>query len=118
MDLIAITLQGIVLTSLNSCTVWLTGLSGSGKTTLANALKLSFENQGKLSLVLDGDHRFFEVYLNTPITICENRDPKLLYKNARIGKISNFHWNFSRLRSTTSPMLDTKYFLVERRWLC
>jgi bifunctional enzyme CysN/CysC len=33
---------------------------------------------------------FMEVYVNTPIEVCEVRDPKLLYKKARAGKISGF----------------------------
>ena len=33
---------------------------------------------------------FVEVYVNTPIGICEERDPKGLYKLARAGKIAEF----------------------------
>jgi len=33
---------------------------------------------------------FFEVYVNTPITECEKRDVKGLYKKARMGEIKNF----------------------------
>ena len=33
---------------------------------------------------------FIEVYLDTPLAICEERDPKGLYKKAREGKIPNF----------------------------
>ncbi len=32
--------------------------------------------------------RFFEIYVNTSIEVCEKRDPKGLYKHARDGKIS------------------------------
>ena len=34
--------------------------------------------------------RFIEVYLNTPIEVCEKRDPKGLYKKARAGEITHF----------------------------
>lgn len=34
--------------------------------------------------------KFFEVYINTPIEICEVRDPKQLYRLARQGDIPNF----------------------------
>lgn len=34
--------------------------------------------------------QFFEVYVNTPIEICEVRDPKQLYRLARKGTIPNF----------------------------
>jgi adenylylsulfate kinase len=33
---------------------------------------------------------FLEVYMRIPIEICEERDPKGLYKAARAGKIKNF----------------------------
>jgi bifunctional enzyme CysN/CysC len=33
---------------------------------------------------------FIEVYVNAPLSICEERDPKGLYKKARAGTISNF----------------------------
>lgn len=34
--------------------------------------------------------KFYEVYVNTPIEICEVRDPKQLYRLARSGDIPNF----------------------------
>ena len=33
---------------------------------------------------------FIEVYVNAPLTVCETRDVKGLYKKAREGQISNF----------------------------
>lgn len=33
---------------------------------------------------------FVEVFVDTPLEVCESRDPKGLYKLARAGKISNF----------------------------
>ena len=35
--------------------IWMTGLSGSGKTTIANGLKNKFFEEGRVSIVLDGD---------------------------------------------------------------
>ncbi|WP_338884569.1 MULTISPECIES: adenylyl-sulfate kinase [Xenorhabdus] len=34
--------------------------------------------------------RFIEVYVDTPLEICEARDPKGLYKKARAGELRNF----------------------------
>jgi len=34
--------------------------------------------------------RFFEVFVDTPIGVCEERDPKGLYKKARSGEIKGF----------------------------
>ena len=36
------------------------------------------------------DGEFIEVFVDTPIEICEQRDPKGLYKKARAGEIKNF----------------------------
>jgi adenylyl-sulfate kinase len=33
---------------------------------------------------------FFEVFVDTPIEVCEQRDPKGLYKKARAGEIADF----------------------------
>lgn len=33
---------------------------------------------------------FIEVYVNAPLEVCEQRDPKGLYKKARAGEIRNF----------------------------
>lgn len=37
-----------------------------------------------------GDDSFFEVFVDTPIEVCEQRDPKGLYKKARAGEIQQF----------------------------
>ncbi len=37
-----------------------------------------------------GEENFIEVFVNTPIGVCEERDIKGLYKKAREGKIKNF----------------------------
>ena len=49
-----------------------------------------FKNQRDNSRKLFDKNEFVEVYLNTPIDICEKRDPKGLYKKARSGLIKDF----------------------------
>ncbi|CDH24215.1 adenylyl-sulfate kinase [Xenorhabdus bovienii] len=39
---------------------------------------------------LMGEDRFIEVFVDTPLAICEARDPKGLYKKARAGELLNF----------------------------
>jgi adenylylsulfate kinase len=34
--------------------------------------------------------QFIEVFIDTPLEVCESRDPKGLYKKARAGEIKNF----------------------------
>lgn len=38
----------------------------------------------------DANLPFFEVFINTPLELCESRDPKGLYKKARAGEIKGF----------------------------
>ena len=40
------------------------------------------------NLLEEGD--FIEVFIDTPLRVCEKRDPKGLYKKARKGEIKNF----------------------------
>ncbi|KAB8305238.1 adenylyl-sulfate kinase [Erwinia endophytica] len=37
-----------------------------------------------------GEGRFIEIFVDTPLEICEARDPKGLYKKARAGELRNF----------------------------
>ena len=37
-----------------------------------------------------GDDSFFEVFCSAPLEVCEERDPKGLYKKARAGEIKGF----------------------------
>jgi adenylylsulfate kinase-like enzyme len=37
-----------------------------------------------------GAGNFLEVHLDAPIEVCEERDPKGLYKRARLGEIAGF----------------------------
>jgi bifunctional enzyme CysN/CysC len=49
-----------------------------------------FEKERRLAREIAGDIDFTEVYVDTPLEICEQRDPKGLYKRARAGEIKNF----------------------------
>ena len=46
------------------------------------------DRDGVRALMADGD--FAEVFIDTPVELCEERDPKGLYKKARAGEIPNF----------------------------
>lgn len=47
--------------------------------------------------------KFVEVYVETPLTVCEQRDPKNLYQRARQGKINNFTGIDSRYEAPETP---------------
>ena len=49
---------------------------------------------------------FIEVHLNTPIEVCEKRDPKGLYSKARRGLIANFTGIDSEYETPESPELS------------
>lgn len=55
-----------------------------------------------------GNERFMEVYIDTPIEICSNRDPKGLYKKAYAGEIQNFTGISSPYESPEKPELIIK----------
>jgi len=49
-----------------------------------------FISERRLARRLVEDGEFIEVFVNTPLELCEKRDPKGLYKKARAGEIANF----------------------------
>ncbi len=52
------------------------------------------------------DLRFLEVYVNTPLAVCESRDPKKLYAKARSGEIPNFTGISAPFESPESPEIE------------
>ncbi|MEM9589057.1 MAG: adenylyl-sulfate kinase [Planctomycetota bacterium] len=167
------------------CVVWFTGLSGCGKSTIANELDRQLHQQGRSTMLLDGDNirhglcappaalldehgqafserfglgfgeidreenirrighvagllasaglitltafvspyrrdrmrvkqivnsggglgDFVEVFVDTPLEICEQRDPKGLYKKARAGEIKHFTGIDDPYEAPTSPAI-------------
>ncbi len=51
---------------------------------------------------------FIEVYIDTPINICEQRDPKGLYKKARAGEIKDFTGIDSNYDVPVKPEIHVK----------
>lgn len=49
------------------------------------------------------EKQFLEVFIDTPLEICEQRDPKGLYKKARKGEIKNFTGIDSEYEAPVSP---------------
>jgi bifunctional enzyme CysN/CysC len=64
-----------------------------------------FEKERRLAREIAGDIAFTEIYVDTPLEICEARDPKGLYKKARAGEIKNFTGIDSPFEAPTSPEL-------------
>ena len=55
-----------------------------------------------------GEELFFEVFINTPLEACENRDVKGLYKKARAGVIKNFTGIDAPYEAPENPDLEIK----------
>lgn len=55
-----------------------------------------------------GEDNFFEIYTNTPIEVCEQRDIKGLYAKARAGLIKNFTGVDSPYEEPVSPDVELK----------
>jgi adenylylsulfate kinase len=55
-----------------------------------------------------GKENFFEVYVNAPIEVCEERDVKDLYKRARKGEIKNFTGIDSPFDPPSNPDIEIK----------
>ena len=53
-----------------------------------------------------GSDDFFEVYVSTPLEVCEQRDPKGLYKKARTGVIKDFTGISAPYEAPLKPNLD------------
>ena len=64
-----------------------------------------FENERRLAREIAGEIAFTEVYVDTPLEVCEARDPKGLYKRARAGEIKNFTGIDSPFEPPTAPQL-------------
>jgi len=48
---------------------------------------------------------FLEIYVNTPLEVCESRDPKKLYKKARAGELKSFTGIDSAYEEPSKPDL-------------
>jgi adenylylsulfate kinase len=55
-----------------------------------------------------GTEDFIEIYINTPLAICEKRDVKGLYKKARSGAIKGFTGIDSPYEPPINPALEIK----------
>ncbi|GGI98690.1 adenylyl-sulfate kinase [Shewanella hanedai] len=52
--------------------------------------------------------QFIEVFIDSPLAVCEQRDPKGLYKKARSGEIKNFTGIDSAYEAPISPEVHVK----------
>ena len=58
-----------------------------------------------MARALFNEGEFFEIFVDTPLDVCEQRDPKGLYKKARKGEIKNFTGIDSAYEAPDNPDL-------------
>ena len=54
------------------------------------------------------EDEFIEVFIDTPLEVCESRDPKGLYEKARAGEIPNFTGISSPYEAPSHPEIHVK----------
>ena len=64
-----------------------------------------FESEREKVKKLIGEESYFEVYVDCPIEVCEERDVKGLYRKARMGQIKNFTGIDSPFESPKNPTI-------------
>jgi bifunctional enzyme CysN/CysC len=64
-----------------------------------------FQAEREMARELVGPDEFIEIFVDTPLEICEQRDPKGLYKKARRGELRNFTGLDSPYEPPSNPEL-------------
>jgi bifunctional enzyme CysN/CysC len=64
-----------------------------------------FRSEREMARSLLEAGEFVEIFIDTPLNICEQRDPKGLYKKARAGEIANFTGIDSNYEAPIDPEL-------------
>ncbi len=64
-----------------------------------------FRSDRELVRKLVPEGEFLEIFVDTPLEVCEQRDPKGLYKKARAGQIKNFTGLDSPYEAPDAPEL-------------
>ena len=67
-----------------------------------------FRAERAMARELVGSENFIEVYVDTPLEVCEHRDPKGLYKKARNGRLPNM----TGISSPYEPPINSEYILL------
>ncbi|MCD0458552.1 adenylyl-sulfate kinase [Roseiconus lacunae] len=80
-------------------------MAGAGLITLTAFVSPYRKDRDRVRAIVNetGGDDFIEVFVDTPLEICESRDPKGLYKKARAGEIKNFTGISDPYESPESP---------------
>ena len=67
-----------------------------------------FKKERDMVRELVSEREFVEIFIDTPLEVCESRDPKGLYKKARNGEISDFTGISSPYEAPIKPEIHIK----------
>ena len=67
-----------------------------------------FRAEREMARTLMEDGEFIEIFVDTPLPVCEERDPKGLYKKARAGEIKQFTGIDSAYEPPQAPEITLK----------
>jgi bifunctional enzyme CysN/CysC len=67
-----------------------------------------FRSEREMARSLLNSQEFIEIFIDTPLEVCESRDPKGLYAKARTGAITNFTGIDSDYEPPKSPEIHLK----------
>ena len=79
----------------------------SGTIVLSAFISPFIEDRAIVKRLVNEDE-FIEIFVDTPLEVCESRDPKDLYKKARLGEIKDFTGINSPYEAPTSPAIHIK----------
>ena len=68
-----------------------------------------FRSERRMARDLLQEGEFVEVFVDTPLEVCEARDPKGLYRKARAGSDQQFHRHRFRLRGAGGGRAHARY---------
>jgi bifunctional enzyme CysN/CysC len=72
-----------------------------------------FRTERQMARELIGAGNFKEIYVSTPLAVCEQRDPKGLYKRARAGEIPNMTGIGSAYEAPLAPDMEVSTVELE-----
>ncbi|SHF90545.1 adenylylsulfate kinase [Salegentibacter echinorum] len=79
----------------------------SGKLVIASFISPLRKDREFLKKII-GEDDFVEIFINTPLRVCEERDVKGLYKKARAGEIKNFTGISAPYENPVNPNIEIK----------
>jgi adenylylsulfate kinase len=67
----------------------------------------------EIAKLIIGENKFREIYVSTPLEVCESRDPKGLYLKAREGLVTEFTGISSPYEAPENPWLSIDTSLIK-----